>query len=144
MAGDPGRGISYVPYHGCVLERKECSQVLDDVDSLEESLPDHLKPYLRTFRAVMVSICGIAPGPSWEDDIAVFKAEFLAVQQLFGLKEDQGPKLSSFEKNSPIQIQTVFGVYLYFQSVFVYLRSARVRTPNDTPVLNNLIYDGWM
>ena len=97
MAGDP-RERNFLPYHGCVLERKECSQVLDDVDSLEESLPDHLKPYLRTFRAVMVSICGIAPGPSWEDDIAVFKAEFLAVQQLFGLKEDQDPKLSSLEK----------------------------------------------
>ena len=34
------RGISYVPYHGCVLGGKECSQVLDDVDSLEESLPE--------------------------------------------------------------------------------------------------------
>ena len=78
------RGISYVPYHGCVLGGKECSQVLDDVDSLEESLPDHLKPfssYLRAFRAVMVSTCGTAPGPSWEDDIADFKT------QLFGLKE---------------------------------------------------------
>ena len=98
MAGDP-RERNFLPYHGCVLERKECSQVLDDVDSLEESLSDHLKPYLPTFRAVMVSICGIAPGPSWENDIAVFKAQFLAVQQLFGLKET--PKIHLILEHIP-------------------------------------------
>ena len=97
-----GRGISYVPYHGCVLEGKECSQVLDDVDSLEESLPDHLKTfssYLRAFRAVMVSTCGIAPGPSWEQDIADFKTQFLAAQQLFGLKET--PKIHIILQHIP-------------------------------------------
>ena len=96
------RGITYVPYHGCVLEGKECSQVLDDVDSLEESLPDNLKPvssYLRAFRALMVSTCGVTPGPFWEDDIDDFKAQFLTVQQLFGLKET--PKIHIILQHIP-------------------------------------------
>ena len=91
-----------MPYHGCVLEGKECSQVLDDVDSLEESLPDNLKPvssYLRAFRAVMVSTCGVTPGPFWEDDIDDFKAQFLTVQQLFGLKET--PKIHIILQHIP-------------------------------------------
>ena len=83
-------GISYVPYHGCMLEGKECSEVLDHVDSLETNLPQHLKPfaaYLRSFRAVMLSTCGLLPGPSWENDIAQFRTQFLKVQELFGIKE---------------------------------------------------------
>ena len=84
------RGISYVPYHGCMLEGKECSKVLEDVDSLETNLPQHLKPfaaYLRSFRAVMNSTCGLLPGPSWENDIAEFRAQFMRVQELFKIRE---------------------------------------------------------
>ena len=47
----------------------------------------------------MVSTCGIAIGPSWEDDIAEFKAQFLAVQQLFGLKET--PKIHIILEHIP-------------------------------------------
>lgn len=84
------RGISYVPYHGCMLEGKECSKVLEDIDSLETSLPEHLKPfsaYFRSFRSVLISTCGILPGPLWETDIAEFKVQFLRIQNLFQLRE---------------------------------------------------------
>ena len=58
-----------------------------------------ISSYLRAFRAVMVSTCGIAPGPSWEQDIADFKTQFLAAQQLFGLKET--PKIHIILQHIP-------------------------------------------
>ena len=82
-----GRGISNVPYHGCVLEGKECSRFSMMLTALKRVYLKPVSSYLRAFRAVMVSTCGIAPGPSWEDDKEDFKAQFLAVQQLFGLKD---------------------------------------------------------
>ena len=84
------RGIEYVPYHGCVLEGKECSQVIDNVDSLENQLPDHLKPialYLRAFKAVLASTCGMVPGDHWEANIAEFREKFSTVKTLFGFRE---------------------------------------------------------
>ena len=84
------RGITYVPYHGVMLEGNECNRVLQDLDSLEQDLPLHLRPissYLRSFAAVMASTFGLEPGQSWQEDIARLRTEFLNVQQLFDLRE---------------------------------------------------------
>ena len=96
------RGILYVPYHGMCLEGNECSKVINNLNDLENQVPNHLRPFctfLRSFGAVMSSTFGLLPKPTWEDDIARMRTEFERVHELFGLRET--PKLHLLFQHVP-------------------------------------------